>query len=218
MLQCIDYNNDGRNDVFVAFNGGMKVYKNVGNKQEGLKFEEYDYLGDNNSLIAKYGTFPSPLYVTRGDAPTISDIDNDGDLDILSFSNFGGSVFYFMNLAADSGNLEKFDYVMATSCWGNFEEDLNSDSITLNVSCKGFNGIPHNKGNKHVGSSLLAFDADGDNDKDLLVGDIQSRRLIFLENGGDPFFADMVSQQAQYPPNNPVNINVIPIPSLFGCK
>ena len=202
-VQFVDYNQDGKNDLFTYFGLGIKVFKNISNQTDGLKFEDVTDDVDSPYLTSRYAPGPNGvanLYLGRGDVPAITDIDNDGDIDILAFGNTSATVFYHQNLAADSGNIEEFNFQLATSCWGNFEEDFDSEIIRLNISCKGGVKIPKNKSNKHAGSTLLAFDADNDGDKDLLVGDISSNHLNFLTNGGDSSYADMISQNLQYPP------------------
>jgi hypothetical protein len=47
----------------------------------------------------------------------------------------------------------------------------------------------------------VAFDADGDNDKDLLLGDISYRTMILLTNGGNAEQALVTSQQVPWPAN-----------------
>lgn len=201
-VQFIDYNNDGRNDLFTFFNIGIKVFKNISTPETGLKFQDVTNDANRPYLVSQYIPGPnglSNLYLSRGDVPAISDIDNDGDLDILAFGNTAATVYFHENFAADSGNLEKFDFHVATSCWGNFEEDFNSELIILDISCKGGIEIPKNKRNKHAGSTLLALDVDGDGDKDLVVGDISSTRLTLLINGGDSTYADMIEQHVGFP-------------------
>jgi hypothetical protein len=213
-ILCEDYNGDGKNDLFTYFNAGIKVFKNVSTSSEGLKFE--DVTDDVNFpyLTSRYAPGPngvSNLYVSRGDIPAIVDLDNDGDLDILAFGNSSATVVYHRNLAADSGNLERLDYVASSFCWGNFEESFDSDQLQLGVSCRieGF-GV-NNKGNKHAGSTLLAFDRDGDGDKELLVGDISSGKMILLTNGGDSLTANMVSQSNTFPEESKaIELNIYP--------
>ena len=76
-----DYNNDGKADIFTYSPGwaGMMVYKNISG--ETLKFERvvYPYLTSLNS------GGEVNILVTYADYPGISDLDNDGDLDILTF-------------------------------------------------------------------------------------------------------------------------------------
>jgi hypothetical protein len=211
---CEDYNGDGKNDLFTYFNGGIKVFKNTSTQQTGLSFEDVTNDGTYPYLTSRYASGPngvSNLYVARGDIPAIVDLDNDGDLDILAFGNAAATVVYHRNLAADSGNLEEFNYAVESFCWGNFEESFDSELLQLGVGCR-IGGIKtKDKGNKHAGSTLLAFDNDGDGDKELLIGDISSRKMILLTNGGDSLNANMITQNDTFPSAaQAIDINIYP--------
>ena len=45
-----------------------------------------------SNVITDYGGSPFQLYVSRVDIPAITDVDNDGDLDILTFQSLGGYI------------------------------------------------------------------------------------------------------------------------------
>jgi hypothetical protein len=77
-VQILDYNQDGKNDIFTYGIGGMKVYKNIGNAQEGLKWELAKSL-----LYSDYNGSELNLYVSSSDIPAIVDVENDGDLDFI---------------------------------------------------------------------------------------------------------------------------------------
>jgi hypothetical protein len=70
--------------IFFSYSvGGIKVYKNVSTASE-LKFELWSFL--LNSLI--FGNFIN-IYLTDVDYPIITDVDGDGDVDILAFYLLG---------------------------------------------------------------------------------------------------------------------------------
>ncbi|MEQ8325248.1 MAG: T9SS type A sorting domain-containing protein [Vicingaceae bacterium] len=198
----VDYNNDGKEDIFTHNGqGAILVYKNISSGGQ-LNFTQVaaPYLMGYYNSSTK-----ANIYASRLDIPAITDMDGDGDIDILSFDNVSTSVNYFENFAADSGSLEDFKFHLNTGCWGNFSEDAISNQVTLNKPC------PKSKsGNKHSGSTLLAFDPDGDADKDALIGDISYKTGIFLENGGNKFVADMINQTTNYPNSKAIDIQVFP--------
>ncbi|RMG82325.1 MAG: T9SS C-terminal target domain-containing protein [Bacteroidetes bacterium] len=208
-----DYNCDGKEDIFTYASGGMKVYKNT-SANGNISFEMVSsllYSQGNSGLIN--------LYVAPTDIPAIEDIDNDGDLDILTYGVLGTTVEYHQNRSMDLyGTCDSLEFVKVTDCWGNFAEGFSSYDITLNISCKGYE-YPESpaeiqalaqKHAAHSGSSLLALNLDGDSDKDLIVGDISAKILIALTNGGDSSFADMVSVDTLFPADNPVQMDVFP--------
>ena len=95
---------------------GIKVYRNV-STQNNLQFVLF-----SDQLNAQYPTTYTNIYAGYGLIPVLSDIDNDGDNDILAWSNaLGGMVEYDKNLSVENGfgcDSMIFDYI--TGCWGNF--------------------------------------------------------------------------------------------------
>ena len=71
----IDYNGDGKNDLFTYGIGGIKVFKNVGSPQIGLQWELAKDL-----LYSDYTGANLNLYVSSSDIPAIVDVDFDGDI------------------------------------------------------------------------------------------------------------------------------------------
>ncbi len=201
----LDYNNDGLADIFTYHSASMKVYKNISSIAEGLKFEEVT----NPELMSRYQSGPngvSALWSASLDIPAITDVDGDGDIDILTFGPSSTTIYFHENFAADSNDIENFNYHLSSTCWGNFEEDLNSNVLNLNIQCKG-----GKSGNKHTGSTMLAFDPDHDGDMDMLLGDVTYNNMIFVTNGGDSSYADMIKQDLSYPLNTTaIDLRIFP--------
>lgn len=204
-----DYNSDGKQDIFTANpKGGVTVYRNDFSIPEGLKFTLADSM-----LKAESGVTEFDVYVSPWDIPAISDIDNDGDLDILSFSVGGTFVAYYKNLSIENyGNPDSLVFKTEDNCWGKFMEASESCDITLGISCKKNFYLPEEdaKGGKHAGSALLALDLDGDGDKELLLGDLICSNIVQLTNGGDSNSANMIEINKQFPPGFPVKIAQFP--------
>lgn len=204
-----DYNNDGKEDIFTANPvGGVSVYKNEYTVTEGLKFTLTDSL-----LMTDFGANEIEIYVSPWDIPAINDIDNDGDLDILSFGVGGFFVIFFKNVSMENfGIPDSMVFEVADACWGKFMEAFENCNDSLNVTCKGISVLPPDSisGGKHAGSTLLALDLDGDSDKELVVGDLVCNYLTMLTNGGDLNSAYMVDINTEYPPDFPVKLPIFP--------
>ena len=203
-----DYNCDGKNDIFTYSSAGMAVYKNTSINE--LSFIEVDSL-----VRSDYGgATPLNIYISPVDIPAISDIDNDGDLDILTFSILGGFIEYHKNLSMELyNNCDSLIFEFSESCWGLFYEGLNSYILNCqNCQCPQF--VNNNLRQKHAGSTILAIDIDNDNDKDLVLGDISYNNLNLLINGGDSQNAIITSVDSLFPQNYtntvPANIDVYP--------
>ncbi|RLD43344.1 MAG: hypothetical protein DRI89_04900 [Bacteroidetes bacterium] len=210
----IDYNGDGKADIFTYSPGwaGMKVYKNVSDNL--LKFElvVYPYLSSFQG-----GGYVN-LLVTNVDYPGIADIDNDGDLDILTFWGLGSFVEMHKNLSMEKyGHADSLDFEKTEYCWGNFAESEESNALYLD-SCF-FKGIDGNRQERHTGSTFLLLDLDADNDKDLLLGDVDYPGLFSLTNGGDPEYAHISSFDTTFPANSEtVNIFSMPVSAYIDVN
>ena len=192
-----DYNCDGKNDIFTYSSGGMAVYLNTSTTE--LEFTLITPL-----VLSDYGSNNLNIYISPVDIPAISDIDYDGDLDVLTFSILGGFVEYHKNMSMELyGNCDSLVYEFSESCWGLFYEGLNSYILNC-PSCicpQITNTTPTNAKQKHAGSTLLAIDVDNDNDKDLVLGDISYNNLNLLINGGDNQNAIMTAVDSVFPQN-----------------
>ena len=202
-----DYNCDGMNDIFTYSNAGISVYMNTSSSTLSFSLASTQLISSTSSL----GIYVSPM-----DLPAISDIDYDGDLDILTFEITGGFVHYFKNQSIENyGHCDSLEYEHDHGCWGNFYEGLNTYILNCtNCICPPITLTPSNRIGKHAGSSLIAIDVDGDNDKDLILGDISYNNLNLLINGGDNQNANIVSVDTAFPSNTnntaPVNIHLFP--------
>ena len=79
-----DYNCDGKEDIFTWVPFGMAVYENITESGSNPQFSLVTSLLKTEGLNGQ-----TPLYCNTADIPSITDIDNDGDLDILSFNELG---------------------------------------------------------------------------------------------------------------------------------
>lgn len=213
-----DYNCDGKPDIWSYSLGGSAVYKNT--SDGGLSFELVDTLVHTN-----YQPTFANLYITQVDIPGIEDLDNDGDLDVLTFTIFGGNYLeYHRNLSMELyGTCDSLVFEIRNRCWGYFSENLNNNSVNLDDSC-GFN-VPNPempllieayteqlkkdlhdpkaqeeaKSRAHVGSTILPLDLDDDDVKDLILGDVLYKNLVALSNDGTVDNGHMVAQDSLYP-------------------
>ncbi len=203
----IDFNNDGEADIFTSNStltqnkNSFRVYQNTGTPQL-----EFTLIKDE--VKSKYYSNTNTLYVTGTDIPTFADVDNDGDIDLLTFDITGGSIELHSNYSQELySNSDSVNYVLTNACWGNVHEDPFSSALTLNQTCAPISL----KTELHAGSTLCAFDYDNDNDQDVLVGDVLFNGLTFANNGGNAISANITSQDASFPNyNTPININSFP--------
>lgn len=218
----VDYDNDGRKDLWTYGIGGLKIYRNVGDGTNGLQWQLITPL-----LSSEYINGTSQLYVSSADIPAIIDVDGDGDIDVLTFSQGGETVEYHQNQSVELyGIPDSLIFELKNQCWGLFREDFNTNVISLNdqgVPCAG-GGIPNplrtgnnasngDNAKKHAGSTLLALDMDNSGVLDLVLGDVSYASMTLLMNGGSAPNTNsaMVSQDNFFPSNTtPVNVQLFP--------
>ncbi len=175
-----DYNGDGKTDIFTYSPGwaGIIVYKNI--TTDNLKFKRVVY----PYLTSFQGGGYTNIFVTYADYPAICDIDNDGDLDILSFWGLGSFVEMHKNLSMEKyGNADSLDYEKTEYCWGHFAESDESNMLFLDT-CIGNRDTGMLLNNRHTGSTFLMIDINADGVKDLLLGDVDYPGLFLLTNDG----------------------------------
>lgn len=189
-----DYNCDGLVDIFCQTNAGIKVY------QQKLVAGEISFELVSNQLMFDYNGFPLNLYNVNGDIPGIEDVDGDGDLDIITFPLFSGSVTLFRNISQESGyGCDSLIFEDYASCWGYFRENNSNNQIDFDITCKGGGHLPiPGVAPKHVGSSILIFDPNEDNRMDLLLGDVSFNSLIYLQNDNTNLDAHMDINESDY--------------------
>ncbi|MCQ2286412.1 MAG: T9SS type A sorting domain-containing protein [Bacteroidales bacterium] len=205
-----DYDGDGKEDIFTYGNAGITVYHNDSDAS-GLRFSLV-----TEQLESFYYNGYVNIYCSPDDYLAIEDIDGDGDLDILDFMVLGKYVHYQRNYAVENGlGIENFDYHLEDECWGHFAEGADDNSIVLDTECEDKKS-DKNEPLRHVGSTILAYDFNGNGLKDILLGDVDYPQLILLENGGTPEDARMVSQTASFPnANKPIFLYSMPVASFL---
>ena len=210
----IDYNKDGKEDLFCSIGTSIRVYKNTSTPANVLQFtlvksQLYsDFNPNGNPYIAD-------IFASVVGVPGISDIDNDGDIDILTFSPFGSLIEFHKNIAVENNlNADSLVFEMTDPCWGRISEG--NCTVSFN-QCVGSSSKPmptFTPDGKpyHAGSCLMCFDSDGDGDKDLLMGDIACNDMQYIHNAGG-MFNDTTKRYPNYPikgNTTPIRINNFP--------
>ena len=211
----VDYNCDGKEDILTYYAGDFSAYKNIsssGNLQFTLEYQ-----------IVKSVYYPStyiPLYVSPTDLPSFVDVDNDGDLDVITFQISGSQVEYHRNFAMENfSRCDTLVYYQECTCWGQFTQSTTSNVITLH-GCTPLSSCPgptQNDGSnaerqvynvypQHSGNCIACLDLDGDGDKDMINGGTGACNLNQTINGGSALSADMVTLDPNYPSTD-VSVN-----------
>lgn len=217
-MQLRDFNGDGKEDIFCYAYGAIRVYKNV-SVNDTLKFSLHTPI-----LLAWEGVFPTNIMVTDFDYPAIGDIDNDGDLDIIVPAGLGGvTMHYYKNLAIENtGSADTLWFVLKNRCYGWFAENDTSNQLILNIDTidptminyciTGFKkGAVKQGGAKHTGSTCTMIDLNGDNLKDILLGDTDYPNVAALILQGHVDTPRVASYETNFPSYNvPIDLYSLP--------
>ena len=196
-----DINCDNVDDLFTYSNGSIKVF---------YGFYDSDTLMFR--LVSDGIFYPGfsgrvNLYSTFVDRPAIADFDYDGDLDILTFNVTFTRMNLYKNIRVERGlPCDTLAFKFDDNCWGNVMETGLSAEIDLRDTCQDkfpFPGRldPYFEGNlrRHAGSTLEAFDINGNGRLDVLMGDVSFSFVNYLSNTGTLENASIMSQDTAYP-------------------
>ena len=216
-----DFDGDGLEDIFShTFDGGgdhIKVWK--GKKSNGVvSFQPFETSGPGGGNTLYYlsgGSTPTNIRVSRADYPAFVDEDGDGDTDILTFSVGGGSLEFYRNVSVEQGfGKDSLLFFLADNCWGKFYEGGLSNMIVTSDDpniCALDRSASGNIEARHAGSTVAAIDMDGDDDLEIVLGDISFGNLTQLVNGGSPGAAWINQVDDNFPSTgNPVEIDIFP--------
>lgn len=208
-MMLVDYDNDGREDLWTKLNFKTVLYRNV--TKSGDKMVRFEKISD---YLKAYNFNPPPfpdsssISADNFNIPAIGDVDNDGDIDFFSYQANEGNLLLYRNMTKDFNlPLHPPVFDIADFCWGDFR-DTTYDGIRLR-------GCAFKYYRKHSGgSTLLWLDNDNDGDMDLIMGNAGGNNLIFLKNGKSDLklkFDSMISYDGHWPANStPLNLGSFP--------
>lgn len=209
-----DYNGDGRKDIFTGDNLGIKVYTNITPPEGPLQWEQFFFFtgtGPKSPVLLTKGFSLINLQLNFDDLPSISDMDGDGDLDLLVPKYPSGSTFEFhKNFSMDRyGTLDSLDFErtpQTPEAWGGVLECNCGVFAFNNQPCSASGRLQHTGG-----KSLFAFDADNDGDQDLMFSEFACNELFLLSNTGTSSNA-LITSASAFPFVAPVQILSYPAP------
>lgn len=206
-MLMLDYNCDGVKDIVSSFPGEMYYYKGSRNSNGRLSFE---YV---SSLQYTLPSGRSNIFVSSIDIPAMADVNGDGDMDVLTFSSVGYYIDYFENMSVENGGCSDSTlFELVTECWGSIKETGITESVILDTcGVAKTDPEPGAGGARHPGSTLMAYDENGDGYLELVVGDISFPSLNRYLNGGTNGVDKIVDQDTAFPAYDiPFELNIFP--------
>lgn len=207
-MQLVDYNKDGTKELFTYTPQGIKVYKQqISNGTwEWKLFTPLIYTRGFSSMIN--------LLVVATDIPSLIDIDDDGDMDIVTFEIYGEYAEMHLNVSMEKyGVPDSLEFVRNGACWGNFIKDQCNDFI-LDVDCgSSENPLRRSDPNArelHAGNAVLIKDLNGDGIKDMLFGHVTCENIAILTNTGSNRVGKFTSFSGSFPEKDPIKFSIFP--------
>ena len=214
-MLLVDYDADGRKDIFTNSEKGISVWHNE--SQNGTVLFK---LAVDPLKTLGFSGFQIVLYVNGADLPAITDYDDDGDIDIITFDADGNIVAYQQNMSVErTGVKGGLDFMRTgNQCWGHFHKEYCND-FTFGVQCDDGSGSgrvgaganPSRARPLHTGNTLTVVDTDGDGNKDLLFGFVSCENIARLRNAGpNSDKANFTSYDSLFPASNPILFPAFP--------
>jgi hypothetical protein len=215
-LLLVDYDGDGRKDIFTSRNSGVLVYHN-----ESQSGQVVFTIAANPLITEGFSGGRFPLYVVGVDMPAITDYDDDGDVDIITFDADGNIPAYQQNMSVErTGKKGGLDFKRTGDlCWGHFRKEYCND-FTFGFQCDGSGRVgvmperspSANARPLHTGNALTVVDTDGDGRKDLLFGFVSCENIARLRNGGpNSDKANFTGYDSLFPARNPILFPAFPV-------
>lgn len=225
-----DYNLDGIMDIYCYSStpgiAGIDLYQGSYDATDGYSFELV-LNGHNDFDLLSFPGFSNielEIYVSRDDIPSIIDIDEDGDVDVLTFSQAGNKMEWYKNMSVEMGyGSDSLYFEFVDPCWGLFIESGVSSAIQLSNNsnqCADLN-LSLNQSNIHVGSTSACWDNDGDGDYEMIIGDVTTNTLSYLNSSTvnddeTPWFDILDANFPNY--DTPVDIPLFPAPFVLDLN
>lgn len=161
-----DYNCDGKPDIFTSHQNGIRVYTNTTEPGSGPTFDP-----DPMTLMASFdfgtGANDLPVICLGMDLPAIHDNDDDGDLDIITFTETASTLYRFQGQTPCG-----LDFECTNRCYGMLAEASENNALFIgdDFECS-FNVIDPRTG-LHAGGAITALQLEEGGPKDLIISDV----------------------------------------------
>ncbi len=180
----VDLDRDGDDDLLAErLFSYVRYYRNDGTPQEAVFVEAADSLKDTDGVA---------LFSDRQNIPNATDIDCDGQIDLL-IGRLVGTVSRYEELGTDAAGVPQFRHIT---------DDFEGIEIVAQI------------GSKHGANTMALGDVDGDGDEDLFWGDYFEPGILFIENTGSCSSPNLRGTPQPFPNVNPLRTSGYNAPTV----
>ena len=170
-----DYNCDGKPDIFTSYQNGIRVFDNTTQAGQGPSFASepiavlatFDLLGSDPTDL--------PVICLGMDLPAILDHDDDGDLDIITFTETASTLYRFEGQTPCS-----LDFECTNRCYGMLTEAAENNTLFIgddfecafNVENPGITSPAWTRDGLHAGGAISSLQLQPGGPKDLIISDV----------------------------------------------
>ncbi|WP_025764781.1 T9SS type A sorting domain-containing protein [Dyadobacter tibetensis] len=204
-----DYDGDGLKDIFTSTSLGISVYRQ---QRVGVTWH---FVQERDLLYTQGYRSVLNLQVSGTDIPGIVDIDNDGDLDILTYDFDGTFIELHQNLSMEKygvtdslGRADAPVFVRNGDCWGNFFKGA-IEGFEFGLDCNVVES-PSPTRVEHAGNTILLTDLNGDGARELLTGHVSNDYISVLYNSEPGLIANFNRYTTVFPEKEPIKLKVFP--------
>ena len=175
-----DFNCDGKPDIFTSHQNGIRVYENT---TEAGGPPSFDANPVSLSASFDFGTGASelPVICIGMDLPAILDHDDDGDLDIITFTETATTLYRFQGQTPCG-----LDLVCTNRCYGMLAEASENNALFIGPEFDCSFNVADPRTQLHAGGALTSLQLEPGGPKDLIISDVTYPQTlgVVLETGG----------------------------------
>ena len=175
-----DYNCDGKPDIFTSHQNGIRVFTNT-TPVGGPPAFDPDPVDLSASFDFGSGASDLPVVCIGMDLPAIMDHDDDGDLDIITFTETATTLYRFQGQTPCG-----LDLVCTNRCYGMLAEAAENNALFIGPDFDCSFNVVDPRSQLHAGGAITSLQLEPGGPKDLIISDVTYPQAlgVVMETGG----------------------------------